>query len=64
MFAKYITRLKLRRIAKRLEKRNALMKQELESENQSENGLPAVSVAEKVRSYIYGGDYEDGAWLK
>ena len=64
MFAKYITRLKLRRIAKRLQRQRALMKQELESESQSENGLPAVSVAEKVRSYIYGGDYEDGAWLK
>jgi hypothetical protein len=39
-------------------------KQRPELPDQSENGPPAVSVAEKVRSYIYSSDYEDGAWLK
>lgn len=64
MFAGFTTKLRLRKIVAKLRKRKDLMKRESESERSSENGRPAVSVAEKVRSYIYGGDYEDGAWLK
>ncbi len=63
MFAKYITRLKLRRIVRKLQKQRALMKQELESESENMSGRKDASV-ERVQTYIYSGDYEDGAWLR
>ncbi len=43
MFAKFITRLKLRRIVRKLQKQRDLMRRELGLSDQSENGQPAVS---------------------
>lgn len=64
MFAGYITRLKLRRIARKLQKQKDLKMKDLESENQSEHG-PAANSEHNVQyyTYLYGCGVEDGEWI-
>ena len=55
MFAKYITRLKLRRIVRKLQKQRDLMRRELGLESPSEHGRNADLVRDQQRvTYIYG----------
>ncbi len=64
MFAKYITRLKLRRIVKRLQRQRALMKQELESRSENMSGRKDASAHDiEYVTRIYGGGMEEGKWL-
>ena len=60
MFAKYITRLKLRRIVRKLQKQRALMKQELVSESQSEHGHQDASEPDiQYKTYMFGGNLSE-----
>ena len=61
MFAKFTTRLKLRRIARKLQKQKDLKMKDLESESQSEHGPLDVSEHNiQYYTYIYAG----GKWLE
>ena len=63
MFAKYITRLKLRRIVKRLQRQRALTRQELESRSENMSGRKDASERDpQVVTYIYGNATEQGEW--
>jgi hypothetical protein len=61
MFAKFTTRLKLRRIVRKLQKQRDLMKRELGLENQSEHGRNADLVRDpQYVTRIYANGVETG----